>query len=103
MTPLSDDEPDVGIVDCHYPLIHRSNSVPCHFLHGFPADLNERLGLRIRVTEFKGDIHLTEAEKAGDFGTFWLLVSGGKFDFTTKWWDHARISVVRRRCGSSYG
>lgn len=94
LTPLSEDDPDVEVVDCHYPLINRSNTAPIHFLHAFPAYLNEQLGLRIRVTEFKGDIHLAEHEKTGDFGPFWLFVSGGKFDYTTKWWDPARYQQV---------
>jgi ADP-heptose:LPS heptosyltransferase len=102
LTALSDDDPMVEVVDCHYPLIHRSNDVPCHFLHGFAADLNERLGLRIRVTEFKGDIHLADEERAwirdnapgGTGRPFWLFVSGGKRDFTIKWWDPARMQRV---------
>ena len=51
ITPLRDDDPDVHVIDCHYPLIHRSNTTPCHFLHAFPAFLNDTLGLRIRVTD----------------------------------------------------
>jgi ADP-heptose:LPS heptosyltransferase len=103
ITPLQDDEPGVEIVDCHYPLINRSNTTPCHFLHAFPAFLNDRLGLRIRVTEFKGDVHLDAAERewfarlAGrDAGAepFWLLVSGGKRDYTIKWWAPERHQQV---------
>jgi ADP-heptose:LPS heptosyltransferase len=94
LTPLAEDDPDVKVVDCHYPLINRSNTTPCHFLHAFPAYLNEVLGTRIRVTEFKGDIHLSEEEKTGDFGHFWLFVSGGKFDYTIKWWAHERYQQV---------
>jgi len=94
LTPLSEEDPELALVDCHYPLINRSNTTPVHFLYGFPAYLNEQLGLRIRVMEFKGDIHLTEAEKTGTFGSFWLLSSGGKFDYTTKWWDPARYQQV---------
>jgi ADP-heptose:LPS heptosyltransferase len=103
ITPLSDDDPDVEVVECHYPLIDRCNTVPCHFLHGFTAYLNERLGLGIRVTEFKGDVHISDAEKSRfetietTFGTgrpFWLFVSGGKHDYTIKWWDPARMQRV---------
>jgi len=94
ITPLADDDPDAEIIDCHYPLIHRSNRVPCHFLHGFPAHLNERLGLQIRVTEFSGDIHLSATERKPGFGRYWLLVSGGKTDFTIKWWDPERYQQV---------
>ena len=106
LTPLRDDEPGVEVVDCHYPLIHQSNDTPVHFLHGFPAYLNERLGLRIRVTDFKGDIHLGAVEREWfdavgaldpDAEPFWLMVSGGKRDFTIKWWDHARYQEVVNR------
>ncbi len=64
ITPLRDDDDGVQVIECHYPLIHQSNSTPCHFLHGFPAYLNDVLGLRIRVTDFKGDIYISDEEKA---------------------------------------
>jgi Glycosyltransferase family 9 (heptosyltransferase) len=103
ISPLDDKDSDVEIVDCHYPLINRCNSTPCHFLHAFPAYLNEVLGLRIRVTDFKGDIHLGEverewlallAERKSFDEPYWLLVSGGKRDYTIKWWDPARHQQV---------
>jgi ADP-heptose:LPS heptosyltransferase len=103
LTPIADDDPEAEVVECHYPLIHQSNNTPVHFLHGFPAYLNERLGLRIRVTDFKGDIYIGPDERAWfaemapldpDTLPFWLLVSGGKRDFTIKWWDPARHQRV---------
>jgi ADP-heptose:LPS heptosyltransferase len=103
LTALRETDPDVEVVDCHYPLIHQSNTVPCHFLHGFPAYLNETLGLRIRVTEFRGDIHIGGDEREwfrrverlrGPVAPYWLLVSGGKFDYTIKWWDLRRYQQV---------
>jgi ADP-heptose:LPS heptosyltransferase len=103
LTPLSETDPDVEVVDCHYPIIDQCNTTPVHFLHGFPAYLNDRLGLRIRVTDFKGDIHIGEPERRwfdevlgvmAAPAPFWLFVSGGKFDYTIKWWDHARYQTV---------
>ena len=103
ITPLDEHDSDVTVVDCHYPLIHRSNQEPRHFLDGFVEYLNEQLGLRIRVTAFKGDIHISQEEKdwfhsvelqEGPAQPFWLFASGGKFDFTTKWWDPARYQQV---------
>ena len=111
VTPIADDEPGVEVIDCHYPLIHRSNQVPCHFLHGFPAYLNEQLGLSIRVTEFKGDIHISDDERAwfdrvesssGPAGRSGSFVSGGKHDFTIKWWDPARMQQVVRLFSRSF-
>lgn len=103
LTGLADDDPDVELVECHYPLIHQSNRTPVHFLHAFPAFLNDRLRTNIRVTDFRGDIHVSDLEKhwfdaaealEGPVPPFWLIVSGGKFDYTIKWWDAARYQEV---------
>jgi ADP-heptose:LPS heptosyltransferase len=103
LTPLEDSDPGVEVVDCHYPLIHRSNQAPYHFLHGFIEHLNETLGLHVRPTEFRGDLHLSPEETAwferveGERGRcepFWLMASGGKYDYTIKWWDHRRYQDV---------
>jgi hypothetical protein len=65
--------------------------------------LNERLDLAIKPTEFKGDLHLSPAEKSwysqvheltGEDTPFWLIVAGGKFDITIKWWSTARYQEV---------
>ncbi len=90
-------------LDCHYPLIHQSNRIPCHFLYGFIEYLNGQLGTSIRPTDFKGDLHLSRREKAGPgpvakrVGTdlpYWLVVAGGKYDFTIKWWHFRRFQKV---------
>jgi ADP-heptose:LPS heptosyltransferase len=103
ITPLDEHEQGVTVLDCHYPLIHRSNHVPYHFVHGFIAYLNETLGLAITPTLFRGDIHLTNQEKSWISQVeeitrrrvpFWIIVAGGKRDFTTKWWDHQRYQRV---------
>ena len=103
LTPLNEHDPDVRVIDCHYPLIHRSNQEPRHFLDGFVEYLNEHLDLRIRVTAFRGDIYISQDEKdwfanvesqEGSTQPFWLFASGGKFDFTAKWWDPARYQQV---------
>jgi hypothetical protein len=103
LTPLSDNDPDVTQIECHYPLINRSNQEPWHFIHGYIQHLNEVLSVNIRPTEFKGDIHLSEQEKAwysqvheivGRDVPFWIIVSGGKFDYTTKWWETERYQEV---------
>jgi ADP-heptose:LPS heptosyltransferase len=103
LTLLDESDPEVEVIDCHYPLIHRSNSEPVHFLSGFVEHLNERLGLSIRVTQFKGDIHISPEEQAwfsrvheirGHDTPFWVFASGGKFDYTIKWWDPERYQQV---------
>jgi hypothetical protein len=103
ITPLDEHDPSVEIIDCHYPLIDRCDSTPYHCLHGYIEFLNDRLGLNIRPTEFKGDIHLSDVEKSwfsqvreltGEDTPFWIVVAGGKLDFTIKWWDARRYQEV---------
>lgn len=102
LTPLPDDDPDVRSIDMHYPAIHASNQRPYHFLHGYSQFLEEQLGVRIPVTEFQGDVHLSleekswtsQVEETGEIGPFWIVLAGGKYDFTAKWWDPARFQTV---------
>jgi Mannosyltransferase putative/Glycosyltransferase family 9 (heptosyltransferase) len=103
LTPLSDREPGVQIIECSYPLIDQSNWRPYHCLHGFTEFLNDRLGLRIKPTAFKGDIHLSPLEQSwhsqvheltGEDTPFWIVAAGGKYDISIKWWDAARYQRV---------
>jgi ADP-heptose:LPS heptosyltransferase len=103
LSPLRDDEAGVERITCEYPLIHRSNREPWHFVHAFVGFLNDRLDLRITPTAFKGDIHVSAREKSWISQVeeltrepipFWIVTAGGKRDFTIKWWDHARYQAV---------
>jgi len=94
---------EIEDIHCAYPLIHRSNRTPHHFIHGFIQDLGGKLGVRIEPTEFKGDIHLSEEEKRWMSQVqeitrmpvpFWIIGAGGKFDFTAKWWPAERYQQV---------
>jgi len=102
LTKLDPKDPDVIELKTEYPLIHKSNTSPHHFVHGFSQYLEEKLGLNFPVTEFKGDIHISKKEK--DWRSkieeldikddFWLIYSGGKYDFTAKWWHPDRYQEV---------
>jgi hypothetical protein len=104
LTVIADDDPEAEAIECEYPLIHRSNQQPWHFLHGFGAFLAERLGMpHVHPTAFKGDVHLSPDERGwisqiseftGDDAPFWIVVSGGKNDFTAKWWSPVRMQEV---------
>lgn len=78
-------------VQAMYPLIHQSNQRRLHFLWGFLEYLNKTLGVQAPLTELRPDLHLTEVEKklppAGVKKPYWLFASGGKLDYTAKWWD----------------
>ena len=103
ITPLDEKDPGVRKLRCDYPLVHRSNEAPVHFIHGFTEFLSRKLGVPIQPTQFKGDLHISDLEKSwysqvrellGEDVPFWIVVSGGKFDFTAKWWDPRRTQQV---------
>src|SRR6185436_12842646 len=103
LTALDPRDPAVESVVCEYPLIHRSDRHGAHFIHGFIEFLNERLDLRIRPTAFRGDIHLSAEEKSGPSPVeeltgadlpYWIIVAGGKYDYTIKWWHFRRWQAV---------
>ena len=103
VTPLSLDDPEVRLVPCTYPLVRESNRRPVHLLDGFVQELNRQLGLEIRPTALEGDLYLSDQEKAapslvrelvGEDVPFWILVGGGKFDVTIKWWHFRRWQAV---------
>jgi ADP-heptose:LPS heptosyltransferase len=103
LTPLVRSSRRVHSLVCHYPLIHRCNTAPYHFIHGFVEYLNDQLGLEIKPTEFKGDIYLSDEEKErpgpveavlGAKRPYWVMAAGGKYDFTIKWWHRRRWQGV---------
>ena|GEM_PF-772516 len=105
----------VESIEMHYPLVHQSNQRPFHFIHAYTQYLEKQLGLPIPVTRFSGDIHLSAEEKSspplnGHSPTerFWILMAGGKHDFTAKWWnpgsyqqvvDHFQGRITFVQCG----
>src|SRR5947208_16835244 len=64
LTRLDEHDPEVETIDCRYPLIHKSNQLPCHFVQGFIEFLNDALGLSIRVRALKGEVYLSVREKS---------------------------------------
>ena len=103
ITPLDDKAPDVRTIHCECQLINASNERPYHYIHAFMDHLNAKLELNIRPMAFKGDIHLSQLEKSwmsqiheitDEDSRFWIVVAGGKRDYTIKWWEHARFQTV---------
>lgn len=117
VTTLQPGTPAVRTIRMQYPLIHYSNSAPFHFLHAYVQFLEEQLGLRIPMTKFRGDVHLSAAEKTSEPlnghplpEPYWLIVAGGKYDFTAKWWnpdsyqkliDHFAGRITFVQCGEA--
>jgi len=95
ITKLNQKDKDVEVFKAEYPLVHDSNDGQYHFIHGFRKHLEELLNLRIPATKFRGDIHISDVEKSwisqveeiGVKDQFWIMMAGGKKDFTAKWWS----------------
>ncbi len=103
LSALDESDRRVRVIDCQYPLVHRSNRSPYHFVHGFTEYLNTTLDLQVAPTAFRGDIHLGAHEKqwpsqvevlAGGTVPYWIVVAGGKRDYTIKWWEPRRFQEV---------
>ena len=88
-------------IDMHYPLINTSTQGAHHFIHGFTQYLEDQLNLKIPVTDFCADIHLSYKEKLPIYaeeqvGTtnYWIIDAGYKNDFTCKMWEFNRYQQV---------
>ena len=99
---------DSEIVLAEYPLIHKSNAVSSHFTEGFRLFFEDKLKLDIPQTSFKPDVHFLPDEKSKVEGKYWVIMAGGKFDFTAKWWhfndyqkvvDHFKGKIKFVQCG----
>jgi len=119
ITELNEKDEDVEVIRMEYPLIHNSNEGQYHFIHGFRKFLEDKLNIRIKATKFKGDIHISEEEKSwisqieemGITDTFWIIVNGGKMDFSAKWpnplymqevVDHFEGKITFVQCGEEH-
>lgn len=91
ITKIEDDDDDAEHIHVEYPMIHQSNQGPWHFAQGFTQHLSDLLDIPIKYGHCKGDIHISDEEKGwysqvreitGKDDPFWIIISGGKFDFT---------------------
>jgi hypothetical protein len=100
VTKLSESDRQVEVIDMHYPLIHESNQKPYHFVHGYAQYLEQKLGVPIPVTRFGGEVFLDDEERSSPLpghdlpDKFWIMMAGGKYDFTAKWWNPASYQKV---------
>lgn len=104
ITKLQEDDPSVWKVRMDYDIIHQSNeNMNQHFIHGFIFDFNQKTGNSIKLTQFKPDVHLTEEERETPVfkdqpKDFVVINSGGKTDYTTKWWWSESWTKVVKQC-----
>jgi len=104
VTSLEHNDPEVKRCVLDFPLINECNSSPYHMIHGFAQNLEKQLGVKIPLKKFQGDIHLSDEEKGwlpqveeeqfGHEGDYWIIMAGGKYDLTAKWWNPASYQAV---------
>lgn len=67
------------------------------FIHGIVEEFERKLGVKIDLTEHRGDIYLSEEEKQPWPGLpekYALIDAGHKADYTAKMWSHYRYQQV---------
>lgn len=76
--------------------IGRAATNRIHFLTAWHWDFKRQTGVEVPLTLPKPDLHLTEEERENRIvaGRYWLILSGGKSDFTTKIYSYARHQQV---------
>lgn len=76
-------------LEYHSGIIKCNNGGPKkHFLSWFHQSFEDITGVRVPVTEPKGNIHLSPAERKNrPDGRYWVVVAGGKLDMTAKVWS----------------
>lgn len=86
------------VVTAHYNLIHKSNTHPYHFIHGYRIYLAQLLGYPVGQGISRADIHLSDTEKIvypyTENKRYWILNAGFKSDFTNKGWEIDRYRQV---------
>jgi glycosyltransferase involved in cell wall biosynthesis/ADP-heptose:LPS heptosyltransferase len=106
LTSLDDRNSDVVRIQCRNRLVHKSNESPMHGIQAYSSYLNEKLGIQIKVTAFKPDIHLAASEQdarsiavlISDPGKPWWLVNAGTTpEHTVKQWKHYQAVVDHYR------
>lgn len=85
------------VFTAEYPLIHVSNDMPVHFMHGFCVHLGMALKAPVPLLVNKPYVYLSAAEKKAPplvEGEYWLVNAGHKSDFTAKWWGTHNYQAV---------
>jgi hypothetical protein len=106
ITPLDEKDPEVTVLKCDYPDIHKSNTHPVRFATAFGHFIEEQLGVQITPTVFSGLIEITPQEQQwysaikemlGRDVPYWIINAGHKQDFTAKAWSFARYQELINR------
>jgi len=98
VTVLKPRDPDVEVVTlCYRSEMEASRSgARRHFVRSLHIDFLQKTGIDVPLTLPRPDIYLSDYERETSpiAGRYWLLLAGGKSDFTVKHWDFARYQQL---------
>lgn len=106
ITKLDRRDPELFVLQAEYPLINACNEGPWHFVETFHSGFETKLGIQVKPTKMRGDVHISDLEKSwysqihdivGRDIPFWIIDAGCKFDYTCKQWEISRYQEVVNR------
>lgn len=67
-----------------------------HYVGQLHHQFQLRTGIHVPLLYPRPDFHFSDEEKANPYieGKYWIIVPGGKQDFTVKWWSQIRYQEV---------
>tara|TARA_Y100001938_G_scaffold150895_1_gene244219 strand:+ start:667 stop:2610 length:1944 start_codon:yes stop_codon:yes gene_type:complete len=76
--------------------IREQNKETIHFLSYFNRSFNKKFDTQVITHYPYPDLHLSDEERDTPIvdGRYWVMLSGGKSDFTAKVWEHDRFQAV---------
>lgn len=75
--------------------IREQNSETIHFLNYFHRNFERQTGIPVKLTKPYGDIYLSAEERIPVIDRrYWVVISGGKSDFTIKVWQTKKFQDV---------
>lgn len=78
---------ECAVIELEYPLIHKSNDRPVHFMQGFCDDLASKIGVPVPLSVNRPSLYLSDDERQNppDLPRPYVVVNAGtKDDFTAK-------------------
>lgn len=96
--------PDIKYLQMDYGRgIRDQNYEPVHFMAYFHRDFERKMNVKVPLTEPYPDLYLSKEEKKVPIvnGRYWVVISGGKSDFTAKVWEGARMQQVCDHLGDA--
>lgn len=93
---------DTRMIACQYQRgLKEQNTETIHFCSYFHRDFEKQTGIKVPLSLPHGDLHLSSHEQTTPpvNGRYWLMLTGGKSDFTIKVWHTKYFQEVSDRLG----